>query len=109
MNKGSTHHGVSVIHFEDVKLRVGIKNKQSESYLECNMVESVEFIKANVTSPSIQTICQDCGSSIIGLINNQIKELINLKFNDHLKENMYWHIAQLISNHHFDGPISVIE
>lgn len=106
MSRGSTHHGMSVIHSEDVQFKLAIKNKQSESYLECDILESVELLSENATSPSIQTSCPDCSPSIASLINNQMKELINLKFNDQVKENMYWHVTQLLSNQHFDGPIS---
>lgn len=106
MSRGSTHHGISVIHCEDLTFKLALKNKQSESYLECNTLENIEFVEENATPPTIQTSCPDCSPPIISFINNQVEELINLKFSEQMKDNMYWHITQLLSNQHFDGPIS---
>lgn len=107
MSKGFTHHGVSVIHCDDIKFKLAIKNKQSSSYLECNTVKSVDFIEENETAPSIQTSCQDCGHALLALINNQIKELMNSKFKDQTRDNLYWHVTQLVSNQHFSTPTTL--
>lgn len=109
MNKGVTHHGVSVNHCQDVKYKISINVKQKDSYLACNTVEKVEQLDADISKPLVQTSCQDCGHSLLALIDGQIKELIKLKLNEQIMDNLHWHITQLLSNKHFSGPVSLNE
>ena len=105
MNNGAIHHGVSVNHCEDVQYKLSIRNRQVDSYLDCNTIDKIE--KINDTSSFIQTSCQDCSHSVLELINSQIRELIKLKLNEQIMDNLYWHVTQLLSSQHFSGPVSL--
>jgi len=106
-NKGSTHHGVSVNDCEDVQYRVTIKNKYENSYLDCNTIDKIERLNVNDPEPIIHTTCQDCNYPLITMINGQLRELFKLRINEEIADNLYWHLTQLLSNHHFNSPTSL--
>lgn len=84
-----------------------INNDQKESYLECNKVKDVELLNPDEAVGSLITSCGDCGSQVIPLVETQIRELIKTKFNDQIKNKLFWDVNQLVYSHHFDSPVSV--
>lgn len=108
MNKGITHHGVSVNHCDEVKFRVRLSNGHQDSYLDCNSVIEIQRLSdSHNYTPHLQSHCIDCSHPLLALINNQLRELIKLKLDEQIKENLYWDISQLITNQHFNGPIAL--
>lgn len=107
MTKGLTHSGVSVNHCYDVKFLISMSNKQANSYLECNTVQAIEQLGCNDSDILMHTSCDDCSHSLIELINSQLRDLIKPRLNSQIKDNLYWHLTQLLGNQHFGGPISL--
>lgn len=109
MNKGVTHHGVSVNHCEEYTYKFDLKRKQLDSYTECDIVDAIEQSKSNATMSTVYTTCHDCNKSMLELVNAKIKEMIRRKLDEQLIDNLYWHLSGLLSNQHFNGPISFQE
>lgn len=107
LNKGVTYNGVTVNHCDDINYEISIKNRQSSSYMDCNTIENIELLTIDGLTSTLLTTCQDCSHSLIALINSQIRELIKNRFNDQIKDNLYWHATQLLFSQHFNGPISL--
>lgn len=100
---------MSVNHGDDVRFKVYLTNKNLDSYMECNEVEKIEFISPSELShnPKILTSCSDCSQSLLALINNQLRELFKSNLYGQLIENLHWHLSQLLTNQHFNGPIAL--
>lgn len=105
-NKGTTSHGVSVSHRENVVYKIDINSRQLHTYLDCNKIERIAFLNSgDETPPDIRTTCSDCKGATISLVNSQISELLRLQLNEHIIDGLYWHLSQLVSSQHFSGPI----
>lgn len=107
MNRGVTHFGYSVNQNENSLFNVTLNLGQMNSYLKCNSISHLNQINLDDKESVIKSICQDCGPSILPLIDAQVRELLKTKLNESILENLYWNLAQLITNQHFTSPISL--
>lgn len=101
--KGITLYGITVHHREDVKTHITIENKQAMSYKECREIRSIDFNSIDDKKASFTTVCDNCNSDEVYLIEGQLREMVKIKFNNQLIDNLYWHLAPLISSQHFSG------
>lgn len=111
VNKGLTYNGVSVNHAEGSKFLMSVENGQSSSYLNCNLIRNISSLFSDnneLEEIELQTTCQDCGYSLIKLINSQLSELIRSNLKSQLVENLYWHLAQLVTNQQFQSPTEIV-
>ena len=104
MRKGLTHNGISVNQRENTEFRVVMR--PAKSYSSCNEIESIEMIDSTASVCEIKTICHDCDQSVSAMVNGQIKELIKLRLNEQMIENLRWHLTELLSNQHSTGPLA---
>lgn len=108
MTKGVTHQGISVNYEDEAKFRVTISRKQNDSYLACNTIEAIE--PTSSTRPgdlSLNSWCRDCSQTGLAIVEEQLREILASKLNDHLIDNLYWHLSQLLTNQHFGSPLTV--
>lgn len=99
MNKGSTYNGYSINSCQGAKYKVAIKVKKS--YTECNTIDSIAEIRDEGDDAHIQTICNDCTQVMLTPIKSQIREFIKQEVSKQILDNLYWQLAQLVVNQHF--------
>lgn len=104
VNKGITHNGVSVSYNQEAKYLVSLKNKKSDFYLDCNVVEKIEKVSDDELD-LLQTSCPDCSHFLLQLINSQLRELIKIKLDEQITDNLRWHLSQIISSQQYNNPI----
>lgn len=105
--RSATHFGNTISHVDGIHYKLVINNDQIDSYLECNKVKDVELLNPEEAVGTLITSCSDCGSQVIPLVETQIRELLKTKFNEQIRNKLFWDVNQLVYSHHFDSPISI--
>lgn len=107
MTTGVNHYGVTINTRENVRYMIKVRPEQSDSFLDCNRIESLEMLNETSSENRLRTMCRDCSRQTINLMNNQINEMIRLRFDNEIEENLSSHLMQLISTQYLSGPIQL--
>lgn len=92
---------------DGIQYKLNLDNNRMKSYLDCNSVKNVELLNPDESIGTLITSCIDCTPEVMPLVEVQIRELIKTKFNEEIKNKLFWDINQLVYSHHFEHPISI--